>query len=96
MSGNSSGGVAVTGKSSSGGRSLSVNADSAYVPVDVFAKSEKWKENPPIPNTSSWTTREGEILGWNSYINDLTAWSMQVSLELRHEIQQALKWHEPI
>ena len=70
--------------------------DSAYVPVDVFAKSEKWIGNPPLPNTSSWTTREGEILGWNSYINDLTAWSMQASLELGHEIQQACKWHEPI
>ena len=66
--------------------------DSAYVPIDVFAKSEK----SPLPNTSSWTTREGEILGWNSYINDLTAWSMQASLELGHEIQQACKWHEPI
>ena len=57
---------------------------------------EKWTGNPPLPNTSSWTTREGEILGWNSYINDLTAWSMQASLELGHEIQQACKWHEPI
>ena len=78
------------------GPSVPGMSDSAYVPVDVFAKSEKWIGNPPIPNTSSWTTREGEILGWNSYINDLTAWSMQASLELGHEIQQACKWHEPI
>ena len=70
--------------------------DSSQGPIDVFAKSKKWRGNPPLPNTSSWTTREGEILGWNSYINDLTAWSMQASLELGHEIQQACKWHEPI
>ena len=78
------------------GPSVPGMSDSEYVPVDVFAKSEKWIGNPPLPNTSSWTTREGEILGWNSYINDLTAWSMQASLELGHEIQQACKWHEPI
>ena len=71
-------------------------SESNWGPVDVFAKSEKWIRNPPIPNTGSWSSRESEILGWNTYVNDLTAWSMQASLELGHEIQQACKWHEPI
>ena len=71
-------------------------SESNWVPVDVFAKSEKWIGNPPIPNTGSWSSRESEILGWNTYVNDLTAWSMQASLELGHEIQQACKWQEPI
>ena len=71
-------------------------SENTWGPVDVFAKSEKWIGNPPIPNTGSWSSRESEILGWNTYVNDLTAWSMQASLELGHEIQQACKWHEPI
>ncbi len=71
-------------------------SENNWGPVDVFAKSEKWIGNPPIPNTSSWSSRESEILGWNTYVNDLTAWAMQASLELGHEIQQACKWHEPI
>ena len=71
-------------------------SENTWGPVDVFAKSEKWIGNPPIPNTGSWSSRESEILGWNTYVNDLTAWSMQASLELGHEIQQACKWHKPI
>ena len=61
-------------------------------PVDVFAKTEKWLGNPPMPNTSAWVNREMEILGWATYLNDLTAWAMQASLEFGSEIEHASKW----
>ena len=35
-----------------------------WAPQDVFSKSEKWIGNPPVANTSSWTSREAEVLGW--------------------------------
>ena len=41
---------------------------------DVFAKSEKWLGTPPTPDCAKWTSREAEILGWQAYIYDLTAW----------------------
>ena len=50
---------------------------------DVFAKSEKWLGTPPTPDCAKWTSREAEILGWQAYIYDLTAWAMQASLEFR-------------
>ena len=60
--------------------------------VDVFAKSEKWLGSPPAPETNKWTSRELEILGWQTYVEDLTAWAMQASLEFGAEIEQACKW----
>ena len=42
---------------------------------DVFAKSEKWLGTPPVPDVGKWTSREAEILGWQSYIYNLTAWA---------------------
>ena len=44
---------------------------------DVFAKSEKWLGTPPVPDVGKCTSREAEILGWQSHIcehiYDLTA-----------------------
>ena len=35
---------------------------------DVFAKSEKWIGNPPVPEVAKWTNRETEVLGWQKYL----------------------------
>ena len=63
---------------------------------DVFAKSEKWLGTPPVPDVGKWTSREAEILGWQSYIYDLTAWAMQASLEFGSEIEHACRWPDPL
>ena len=67
-----------------------------YVPTDVFAKSEKWIGNPPTPEVSKWVNRESEVLGWQKYLGELTAWAMQASLELGNEIEHASKWPGPL
>ena len=63
---------------------------------DVFAKFEKWLGTPPVPDVGKWTSREAEILGWQSYIYDLTAWAMQASLEFGSEIEHACRWPDPL
>ena len=63
---------------------------------DVFAKSGKWLGTPPVPDVGKWTSREAEILGWQSYIYDLTAWAMQASLEFGSEIEHACRWPDPL
>ena len=52
---------------------------------DVFAKSEKWIGNSPVPEVAKWTNRETEVLGWQKYLGELVAWAMQASLELGNE-----------
>eukprot|EP00435_Cladocopium_sp_Y103_P043770 s2314_g12.t1 len=63
---------------------------------DVFAKSEKWLGTPPVPDVNKWTSREAEILGWQTYIYDLVAWTMQASLEFGSEIEHACRWPDPL
>eukprot|EP00435_Cladocopium_sp_Y103_P071884 s313_g38.t1 len=63
---------------------------------DVFAKSEKWLGTPPVPDVNKWTSREAEILGWQTYIYDLVAWAMQASLEFGSEIEHACRWPDPL
>ena len=63
---------------------------------DVFAKSKKWIGNPPTPEVSKWISRETEVLGWQKYLGELTAWAMQASLELGSEIEHASKWPAPL
>ena len=70
--------------------------ESGWIPQDVFSKSEKWIGNPPVANTSSWTSRESEVLGWLNYTSELASWAMQASLEFGHEVQHACRWPEPI
>ena len=57
--------------------------------VDVFAKSKKWLRSPPVQDTGKWSSRELEILGWQTYVSDLTAWAMKASLEFGAETEQA-------
>ena len=56
--------------------------------IDLFAKSEKWLGSPPAPETNKWISRELEILGWQTYVGDLTAWAIQTSLELGETLAQ--------
>ena len=63
---------------------------------DVFAKSEKWIGNPPVPEVAKWTNRETEVLGWQKYLGELVAWAMQASLELGNEIEHASRWPGPL
>ena len=63
---------------------------------DVFSKSEKWLGTPPVPDVGKWISREAEILGWQLYIYDLTAWAMQASLEFGSEIEHACRWPDPL
>ena len=46
--------------------------------VDVFAKSKKWLRSPPVQDTGKWSSRELEILGWQTYVSDLTAWAIKI------------------
>ena len=62
-----------------------------YVPTDV-----KWLGNPPTPEVSKCVNRESEVLGWQKYLGELTAWAMQTSLELGNEIEHASKWPGPL
>ena len=64
--------------------------------LDVFAKSEKWLAPAPVPSLNTWTTREQEIIGWSTYLEDLIAWAAQASLEFSVELQHASRWPRPI
>ena len=63
---------------------------------DVFAKSEKWIGNPPVPEVAKWTNRETEVLDWQKYLGELVAWAMQASLELGNEIEHSSRWPGPL
>ena len=63
---------------------------------DVFAKSEKWLAPAPVPTMNQWKTREEEVAQWSSYLDDLTAWAAQASLEFSVEISHASRWPREI
>ena len=75
---------------------MHVPGSSGEYALDVFSKSEKWLGSPPVPDTGKWSSRELEILGWQTYASDLTAWAMQASLEFGAEIEQACRWPSPL
>ena len=62
-------------------------------PVDVFAKTEKWLTPAPLPDTSKWSSRESEIMGFSEYLSMLTSWAAQASLEFAQEIEQSSRWN---
>ena len=63
---------------------------------DVFSRSEKWLGSPPKPCFENWSNRESEVVGWNQYLLDLSAWAAQASMEFSAEIQQCARWPNPI
>ena len=74
------------------GRDGSHNEASHSNYVDVFSKSEKWIGAPPKPNFESWGNRESEVIGWASFLTDLTGWAAQASIEFSLEIEQSARW----
>ena len=64
--------------------------------LDVFSKSEKWLGTPPVPNCSSWSSRDAEVIGWSQYVSSLAAWAAQASMNFSDEIQQASRWPSSI
>ena len=69
-----------------------LDAGSESKSVDVFSKSEKWLGTPPVPNVSSWSSRDAEVIGWSQYVSSLSAWAAQASMDFSEEIQQASRW----
>ena len=63
---------------------------------DVFSRSEKWLGSPPKPCFENWSNRESEVVGWNQYLLDLSAWAAQASMEFSAEIQQCARRPNPI
>ena len=63
---------------------------------DIFAKSEKWLAPAPVPSSTQWRTREEEVYQWGNYLDELTAWAAQASLEFSVEIQHASRWPREI
>ena len=47
---------------------------------------------PPKPGFESWGSRESEVLGWASFLTDLTGWAAQASIEFSLEIEQSSRW----
>ena len=67
-----------------------------HVPLDIFAKSEKWLSPAPVPASSQWKTREEEIMQWSTYLDSLIGWAAQASLEFSLEIGHASRWPREI
>ena len=63
---------------------------------DVFSRSEKWLSSPPSANHEAWRSREDEVLGMNRYVQELTSWANQASVEFGREIMQAARWSTQI
>ena len=63
---------------------------------DVFAKSEKCLSAPPKLSHQEWKNREDEILGWSSYVQELSSWANLESPEFGREIDQSSRWMTPI
>ena len=59
---------------------------------DVFSRSEKWLGPSPTVDYSAWKTREDEVLGFTSYVQELVAWASQGSVQFGREIEQSTHW----
>ena len=68
----------------------------SQVPLDVFAKSEKWLAPAPVPSSVVWKSREDEIIQWSSYLDELVGWAAQASLEFSTEIAHSARWPKEI
>ena len=78
------------------GQPGSVGGGQAGSNQDIFAKSEKWLAPAPVPSSTQWRTREEEVYQWGNYLDELTAWAAQASLEFSVEIQHASRWPREI
>ena len=44
---------------------------------DVFSRGEKWLGPSPTVDYSSWKSREDEVLGFTSFVQEPVAWASQ-------------------
>ena len=63
---------------------------------DMFSRNEKWIGNPPTVNHKGWKTREDEVLGFTSYLQELSSWASQGSVKFGREIELSSRWIDPI
>ena len=47
---------------------------------DMFSRNEKWIGNPPTVNHKAWKTREDEVLGFTSYLQELSPGTFKLGL----------------
>ena len=59
---------------------------------DVFSRSEKWLGPSLTVDYSSWKSREDEVLGFTSFVQELVAWASQGSVQFGREIEQSTHW----
>ena len=64
--------------------------------VNPWNIAKKWLGSPPKPCFENRSNRESEVVGWNQYLLDLSAWATQASMEFSTEIQQCARWPNPI
>ena len=50
----------------------------------------------PVPDTTGWTTRPSEILGFHGYLDQLTAWIGMMQPEFSKEVREAVSNPRPI
>jgi len=62
----------------------------------MFSRNEKWIGNPPTVNHKAWKTREDEVLGFTSYLQELSSWASQGSVKFGREIELSSRWIDPI
>ena len=63
---------------------------------DVFSRSEKWLGPSPTVDYSAWKSREDEVLGFTSFVQELVAWASQGSVQFGREIEQSTHWPSSI
>ena len=63
---------------------------------DAFSRNEKWIGAPPIPPCERWKNREDEIVGFSTYVAELSSWASQGSVSFGKDIEQSARWNAPI
>lgn len=59
----------------------------ASVGLDALAKSDRWLPAMPSVDSSKWRTRLDEILGIESFVENLVSWVGLINHEFAHEIR---------
>ena len=63
---------------------------------DAFSRNEKWFGAPPLPSCDKWRCREDEIVGFTTFVAEMSSWASQGSISFGREIDQAARWGSPI
>ena len=92
------GSSAPSGPTSSGGAPAGSGSETAGRDEKSLFKSIDSKILPsmPVPDTSKWNTRPSEILGFHSYLDQLTAWIGMMQPEFSKEVREIVSSTRPI